>query len=198
MSGIDSTHDPALRSWVESAAGHGEFPFRTCRLGSSRERARSRGPASRSATESSTCPPSRTSCRARSSRHSQAIGSTTCSRSRLQHAPACAAHYHRSSATERIDRRSSRICTTYRSARCICRRRSVITRISMSAFITRPTSVVSSGPTIRCCRTTSTSRSGTTAAAPRCGHREPKFAGRTVRSSPRSTAQLRAHASLGL
>src|SRR5271170_1489772 len=33
MSGIDSTHDPALRSWVESAAGHGEFPIQNLPLG---------------------------------------------------------------------------------------------------------------------------------------------------------------------
>jgi fumarylacetoacetase len=33
MSGIDSTHDPALHSWVESAAGHGEFPIQNLPLG---------------------------------------------------------------------------------------------------------------------------------------------------------------------
>ena len=33
MSGIDATHDPALRSWVESAAGHGEFPIQNLPLG---------------------------------------------------------------------------------------------------------------------------------------------------------------------
>src|ERR1700722_265002 len=33
MSGIDSTHDPALRSWVVSAAGHGEFPIQNLPLG---------------------------------------------------------------------------------------------------------------------------------------------------------------------
>lgn len=30
---IDSTHDPALRSWVESARGHGEFPIQNLPLG---------------------------------------------------------------------------------------------------------------------------------------------------------------------
>src|ERR1700733_13664961 len=33
MSDIDSTHDPALRSWVVSAAGHGEFPIQNLPLG---------------------------------------------------------------------------------------------------------------------------------------------------------------------
>ena len=33
MSAIDSTHNPALRSWVESAAGHGEFPIQNLPLG---------------------------------------------------------------------------------------------------------------------------------------------------------------------
>jgi fumarylacetoacetase len=33
MSGIDATHDPALRSWVGSAAGHGEFPIQNLPLG---------------------------------------------------------------------------------------------------------------------------------------------------------------------
>lgn len=33
MSGIDATHDPGLRSWVESAAGHGEFPIQNLPLG---------------------------------------------------------------------------------------------------------------------------------------------------------------------
>ena len=33
MSGIDSTHDPALRSWVQSAQGHGEFPIQNLPLG---------------------------------------------------------------------------------------------------------------------------------------------------------------------
>ena len=33
MSGIDSTHDPALRSWVASAAGHGEFSIQNLPLG---------------------------------------------------------------------------------------------------------------------------------------------------------------------
>ncbi len=33
MAGIDSTHDPELRSWVESAAGHGEFPIQNLPLG---------------------------------------------------------------------------------------------------------------------------------------------------------------------
>src|SRR5271170_1926628 len=33
MPGIDSTHDPALSSWVESAAGHGEFPIQNLPLG---------------------------------------------------------------------------------------------------------------------------------------------------------------------
>jgi fumarylacetoacetase len=33
MSDVDSTHDPALSSWVESAAGHGEFPIQNLPLG---------------------------------------------------------------------------------------------------------------------------------------------------------------------
>ena len=33
MSGVDSTHDPALRSWVESAHGHAEFPIQNLPLG---------------------------------------------------------------------------------------------------------------------------------------------------------------------
>ena len=33
MSGIDTTHDAALRSWVESAAGHGDFPIQNLPLG---------------------------------------------------------------------------------------------------------------------------------------------------------------------
>jgi fumarylacetoacetase len=33
MSGIDTTHDPALASWVESAAGHSEFPIQNLPLG---------------------------------------------------------------------------------------------------------------------------------------------------------------------
>jgi fumarylacetoacetase len=33
MSRIDATHDPALRSWVESAAGHAEFPIQNLPLG---------------------------------------------------------------------------------------------------------------------------------------------------------------------
>ncbi len=33
MTGIDATHDPALRSWVESAQGHGEFPIQNLPLG---------------------------------------------------------------------------------------------------------------------------------------------------------------------
>ena len=33
MSGIDATHDPALRSWVQSAERHGEFPIQNLPLG---------------------------------------------------------------------------------------------------------------------------------------------------------------------
>jgi fumarylacetoacetase len=33
MAGIDATHDPALRSWVESAQRHGEFPIQNLPLG---------------------------------------------------------------------------------------------------------------------------------------------------------------------
>jgi fumarylacetoacetase len=33
MSGIDATHDPALRSWVQSAQRHGEFPIQNLPLG---------------------------------------------------------------------------------------------------------------------------------------------------------------------
>ena len=114
MSGIDSTHDPALRSWVECAAGHGEFPIQNLPLGIFSRTGEKPRPGVAIGNRVLDLPAVTASCRARSSRHSQAIGSTTCSHSRLQHAPACAAHYHRSSATERIDRRSSRICTTYR------------------------------------------------------------------------------------
>ena len=33
MIGVDATHDPALRSWVASAQGHGEFPIQNLPLG---------------------------------------------------------------------------------------------------------------------------------------------------------------------
>jgi len=33
MSAIDATHDPKLASWVESAAGHGDFPIQNLPLG---------------------------------------------------------------------------------------------------------------------------------------------------------------------
>ena len=64
---------------------------------------------------------------------------------------------------------SSRTSIPWRRRRCTCRARSATTPISMSASTTRPTSADCSGPTRRCCPTTSTCRSATTAAPRRCG-----------------------------
>jgi len=186
MSGIDSTHDPALRSWVESAADHGEFPIQNLPLGIFSRTGEKPRPGVAIGNRVLDLP-------AITDLLPREIEPTVASdrlNDLLALAPAARTDLRRTL--------SSLLCDEARRPRVEPHLHDVSqctlhlpvhigdSRTSTSAFITQPTLVVSSGPTIRCCRTTSTSRSGTTAAAPRCGHREPKFAGRTARSSPQT------------
>ena len=164
MAQLDQTHDPKLESWVPLPTATRTSRSRTCRSGSSAPRRRARRAAAwPSATGSSTSSRagSRSARRARRRRRRRrrpaqrsiaflalGAGPRRALRARLSELLA--------QGSCRAGQGRARACTRPPTARCTCRRASATTPISTSASTMPPMSASSSGPTTRCCRTTST------------------------------------------
>ena len=173
MAQTDRTHDPKLGSWVASANGHPDFPIQNLPLGvfSPPGAAGRRAPAWRSATWSSTSPrrappvssPARRRARPRPLRAATlnalfALGAGRARALRARLSRTARRGQHRAGEARALPAPGGA------DARCTCRRGSATTPTSTSASTTRPTSAGCSARTTRCCRTTSTCPSATTAA----------------------------------
>ncbi len=191
---IDATHDPRRQSWVESANGHPDFPIQN--LPFVIFSARGGKPRGGVAIGEEIVDLATGLCRRAVVRRCGGGG-----RGGLRPAaqsPVCAGGEPRQAlraalsdllaadggARVRVRAHARRCyCTSWPTAGCICRRASATTPISSPASIMPPTRAGCCGPTIRCCRTTSTCRSAITAAPPRSCLRARPFSGRAASAS---------------